>query len=104
MASTKPVFLREVYHRLTGDHSCSTNKTEKAVDEGVKQMTSTKPVFLREVYHRLTGDHSCSTNETEKAVDEGVKQMIEHEDPDLILDRRAENDEKPEKFKSFLEY
>ena len=38
LTSTKPVFLREIYRRLTGDQPCSANAKEKAIDDRLKLM------------------------------------------------------------------
>ena len=38
LTSTKPVFLREIYRRLTGDQSFSANAKEKAIDDRLKLM------------------------------------------------------------------
>lgn len=38
VTNSKPAFLREAYRHLTGDQSCSSNASEQAIDERVKQI------------------------------------------------------------------
>lgn len=38
VTSSKPAFLREAYRCLTGNQSCSSNASEQAIDERVKQI------------------------------------------------------------------
>jgi hypothetical protein len=68
------------------------------------KMTHSRPAFLREGYRRLTGDCSASANITEREVDERVTQLLEDEDPDLIWDLRINNEGRPEKYVTFLEF
>ncbi len=62
---------------------------------------TTKPFVLRSIYRELTGDASGASTTSEAAIDERLKEAMSHEDIDIIVDLREENEWRTGKYDTF---
>ena len=62
---------------------------------------NTKPFVLRSIYRELTGDASGASTTNETAIDERLKEAVSHEDIDIIVDLREENEGRTGKYNIF---
>lgn len=72
LTHSKPVFLREAYHRLTGDCSASSNLTEEEVDQRIAQLVDSEdPDLVQDLRSNNEGRPDCCKKcYTDTAVDD----------------------------------